>query len=119
MTTEPGSPCPAAMLAKSLLDVWLSGDQCTLRLELERLSRAPELPADSEDPDRLELLKCMAGRMKDAPDLYAPRCESPRTGVWLDMLHHLSIGCGLAHESTSAPARQSIDLKCAPAIAGN
>jgi hypothetical protein len=94
-----------------------------LRLELEQLSRVTE-PEESEEPDRLELLRYMARRMKDAPDLFTPRCESPRTGVWLDMLQHLSIGCGLAYESPSSRARQGVDprcvdLQCAPAIAGD
>ena len=82
--------CPAAMLARSILDVWLSGDRCRLRLELERVTSMP-LPSDVDDQsDRLELLKSIAGRMAESTDLFAPRRASPRIGAWLDLLDHLS-----------------------------
>jgi hypothetical protein len=29
-------------------------------------------------------------RMKESPDLFTERAESPRAGVWFDLLHHLS-----------------------------
>ena len=86
--------CPATALAKSILDVWLSGDQRRLRLELDSVERM-SLPVDSDD--RCELLKSIAGKMQQSPDLYASRTESPRVGTWLDLLHHLSGESTLIH----------------------
>ena len=87
--------CPAAALAKSLLDVWLSGDHGRLHQELDRVSRVSLIPRDEEEDDCVELLKSIAMRMKESPDLFAAgtvnlRDESPRAGVWFDLLHHLS-----------------------------
>jgi len=82
--------CPAAVLAKSLLDVWLSGDHGRLHRELDRVSRISLNAGDEEEDDRVELLKSIAMRMKESPDLFAARDESPRAGVWFDLLHHLS-----------------------------
>ncbi len=84
--------CPAAVLAKSLLDVWLSGDRASLHRELDRVSL---LPADEDADDRVELLKSIAMRMKESPDLFdAGDCnshaENPRAAAWFDLLHHLS-----------------------------
>ncbi len=80
----------AAMLARTLLDTWLSGDLCRLHRELERLAAAPE-PSDAGDErDRVDLLRSLARRMREASDLYEPRSGSPRTGTWLDLLVHLS-----------------------------
>jgi hypothetical protein len=83
--------CPAAVLAKSLLDVWLSGDPARLRQELDRVSGASSIPGDEDGEDRVELLKSIAMRMKESPDLFATCDESPRAGVWFDLLHHLSV----------------------------
>jgi hypothetical protein len=79
--------CPAAVLAKSLLDVWLSGDPARLHRELDRVSL---IHGDEDVDDRVELLKSIAMRMKESPDLCAARDESPSAGVWFDLLHHLS-----------------------------
>lgn len=83
--------CPAATLAKSLLEVWLSGDRCRLRLELQHVSMTPVPSEEDDEWDRIELLKSIAWRMRHASDLFAPRCESPRTATWLDLLDHLSV----------------------------
>jgi hypothetical protein len=82
--------CPAAVLAKSLLDVWLSGDHHRLRQELDHVTRVPQAPADDEERDRVELLRSIALRMTESTDLFATRGENPRVGVWFDLLHHLS-----------------------------
>lgn len=82
--------CPSAVLAKSLLDVWLSGDRAGLHRELDRVSGVSLLPGDEDGDDRVELLKSIAMRMKESPDLFTERAESPRAGVWFDLLHHLS-----------------------------
>lgn len=82
--------CPAAALAKSLLEVWLSGDRYRLRLELERISLTRDLPAAGDESDRIELLKSLAGRMRDSSELFTSRSDSPRVEIWLDLLAHLS-----------------------------
>lgn len=82
--------CPATTLAKSLLDVWLSGDQRRLRLELRNVGQISLLSGSEDSCDRFELLKSIAGRMRESPDLFASRSESPRLGTWFDLLHHLS-----------------------------
>ncbi|HEU5021467.1 MAG TPA: hypothetical protein VFT60_06235 [Bryobacteraceae bacterium] len=89
--------CPAAALAKSLLDVWLSGDHARLRQELDHVSRVSVSFNDEEEGDRVELLKSIAMRMQESPDLFATRDESPRVGVWFDLLHHLSAESSLVN----------------------
>jgi hypothetical protein len=70
--------------------VWLSGDRSQLGEELDRIALAPEPQVPDDDSDRIELLRSIAGRMKNAADLSGRRCESPRTAAWLDLLNHLS-----------------------------
>jgi hypothetical protein len=82
--------CPAAMLAKSLLEVWLSGDKRLLRLTVEQLSQMGAVQGGNDESDRIELVKSIAWRMENASDLFTPRRESARTGAWLDLLDHLS-----------------------------
>lgn len=91
---------PAAVLAKSLLDLWLSGDYYRLRLALEDVSLAPVPLTTNDERDRIELLRGMASRMKESSDLFTPRRESPRAGTWLDLLHHLSVASSPASLST-------------------
>ncbi|HEY4085592.1 MAG TPA: hypothetical protein VGM43_06615 [Bryobacteraceae bacterium] len=86
--------CPAAVLAKSLLDVWLSGDRARLHQELDRVSL---ILGDEDVDDRVELLKSIAMRMKESPDLLTASDESPRAGVWFDLLHHLSADSSLVN----------------------
>jgi hypothetical protein len=81
---------PAELLAKSLLDVWLSGNQPRLRTVLDDIALMP-LPLDtSHDFERIDLLKCVAWRMKESEGLFTPQAESPLTKVWFDLLRHLS-----------------------------
>ena len=82
--------CPPERLAKSILDVWLSGDRYQLRRELERVSELPASQDFNDGSDRLELLKSIASRMADSSDLFAPRKTNPRVIAWLDLLGHLS-----------------------------
>ena len=82
--------CPVSDLARSLLNVWLSGDRYRLRLELDRVTQMPISAEPDEEWDRVELLKSLAQRMREASDLFTPRSESPRIGVWLDLLHHFA-----------------------------
>lgn len=83
--------CQAAVLAKSLLEVWLSGDRYRLRLELEKVFMAPGSSEKDDEGDRFELLRQIAWRMSESSDLFTPRSQSPRTAAWLDLLDHLSV----------------------------
>lgn len=87
--------CPAAVLARTLLEVWLSGDGVRLDEELIYLSRMPDLPEspdlrESDESDRASLLKSIAARMKASDDCLSPGSASPRAEAWLSLLHHLS-----------------------------
>lgn len=82
--------CPAAALARTLLEVWLSGDRYRLRLELERIALTGEFPATSDESDRIDLLKSLARRMRESSELFTLPSDSPRVGIWLDLLNHLS-----------------------------
>ena len=107
-------PCQAAVMARSLLELWRSGDQPRLLSELEHVSLAPEPAEQNDESDRIDLLKCMAWRMKEAADLFAPRSESPRIGIWLDLLDHLS--ASVSSEVHGSGANQRFDLYSAPSI---
>jgi hypothetical protein len=81
---------PAGLLAKSLLDVWLSGNRHHLRTVLEDIALMP-YPMDADHEfECLDLLKCVAWRMKESEELFTPYAESARTTVWFDLLRNLS-----------------------------
>jgi len=83
--------CPAGTLAKSLLEVWLSGNRHLLRLTVERLTQMPAGSEASDESDRIELVKCIALRMENAADVFTPQPENAQTGAWLHLLDHLSV----------------------------
>ncbi len=91
------SACPAAILAKSLLEAWLSGDKRLLRLTVEQLSQMQAAPEASDESDRIELVKCIAWRMESASGLSTLRRESAQTGAWLSLLGHLSAAASSAN----------------------
>jgi len=81
---------PAELLAKSLLDVWLSGNRHHLRTVLEDIALMP-FPVDTNHEfERLDLLKCVAWRMKESEEFFTPYEESAQAKVWFDLLRHLS-----------------------------
>jgi hypothetical protein len=81
---------PTKLLAKSLLDVWLSGDRRRLRTALADIARTPFPAETNPEYERIDLLKCVAGRMNEAGEYFMPDAASPRTKMWLDLLQHLS-----------------------------
>jgi hypothetical protein len=90
---------PAELLAKSLLDVWLSGNGHHLRTVLDDIALM-DFPLDTnQECERLDLLKCVAWRMKESEELFTPYAESAQTKVWFDLLRHLS--ARLPHEPGS------------------
>ena len=82
-------PRPEA-LAKSLLEVWLSGDRRRLRMELENMSFLTPPPETNVEFERIDLLKCVAWRMKESAALLTPYSEDPRIKIWFDLLRHLA-----------------------------
>lgn len=88
---SPKNVAQPALLAKSLLEVWLSGDRYRLRLEVEKVFTTPGSSESDDEWDRIELLRNIAWRMRESSDLFAPRNESPRAAAWLDLLDHLSV----------------------------
>jgi len=79
--------------AARLLDVWVSGDQQRLIIELTDMAN-PGTGSEAEETDkgREELLLCVVRQMMNEPDLYASRAEKLHLGVWLDLLAHLAEG---------------------------
>lgn len=105
---------PAEVLAKSLLDVWLSGDRHKLRLALDDISILP-LPAETNDEfERIDLLRCVAWRMKESADLSAAFAENPSSGIWFDLLRHLSNPPSL--RTASFESSVFCDLDSVPAV---
>jgi hypothetical protein len=83
--------CSASVLAKSLLEVWLSHDGSRLRDELDYLSCMPDLPEIDDESDRVDLLKGIASRMRESSDISASQPDDAAIGTWLSLLHHLSV----------------------------
>jgi hypothetical protein len=81
---------PAHILARSLLEVWLLGDRRQLGMHLEGLSLLPLPPEKNDEFERIDLLKCVAWRMKESAEPLTPFLESPRTKIWFDLLRHLA-----------------------------
>lgn len=81
--------CSSQILAAMLLDAWLSGDRCRLLWEVDRTAALRPVPADGAECDRMEILAGIAYEMASA-DLFAPRTENARIGVWMDLLDHLA-----------------------------
>ena len=82
--------CPAALLARSLLIAWTSGDRRRMRERLGSVFQLASPPEASDDFERVELLKSIAGSMNESSDLFLPRSENQRVAIWLDLLNHLA-----------------------------
>jgi hypothetical protein len=99
--------CSASVLAKSLLEVWLSQDGPRLRDELDYLSCMPDLPETDDESDRVDLLKGIASRMKDSSALFTSHPDDPGVHTWLSLLHHLSAADVLAGMSENRSGNTS------------
>ena len=83
-------PSLAVRQAQSLLRAWVCGDLPRLRAELDR-STFVLSPSDSHpECEQLELLKSVAGQMRNCRDLYAERSSDPQLGLCVDLLVHLA-----------------------------
>ena len=79
-------------MAETLLHVWIGGDPVRLERELDRAESASVDSRDSEEGERLQLLKAVACRMRSCPDLFASRSADLGLDVCVDMLVHLAGG---------------------------
>jgi hypothetical protein len=80
----------AAQLAENLLHTWTRGEFNGLELELNRAAKSPLDAPDDEERERLQLVKSIAVRMKDCPDVFAPRSIDPGLDSCLDLLAHVA-----------------------------
>jgi hypothetical protein len=80
----------AVRQAQSLLRAWVCGDLPRLRAELDRSTFISINPDSHPDCEQLELLKSVAGQMRNCRDLYAERSTDPQLGLCVDLLVHLA-----------------------------
>jgi len=77
-------------LAEALLRAWIIGDPDRVHQELVRTGfLEPEID-DSEEAERIQLLKAIVQRMQNCPDLFAPRSTDPGLDLCVDLLAHLA-----------------------------
>ena len=84
------APSVAVRQAQSLLRAWVCGDLPRLRAELDRSTFIPAISDAHPECEQLELLKSVAGQMRNCRDLYAERSMDPQLGLCVDLLVHLA-----------------------------
>ncbi len=77
-------------LAESLLRAWIIGDAERVHIELHRSGFVETDFDEGEEAERIQLLKAIAQRMRDCPDLFAPRSADPGLDICVDLLAHLA-----------------------------
>jgi hypothetical protein len=87
---ESTTPSVAVRQAQSLLRAWVCGDLPRLRAELDRSTFIPIISDAHPECEQLELLKSVAGQMRNCRDLYAERSSDPQLGLCVDLLVHLA-----------------------------
>jgi len=80
----------AVRQAQSLLRAWVCGDLPRLRAELDRSTFLFPISDTHAESEQLELLKSVAGQMRNCRDLYAERSSDPQLGLCVDLLVHLA-----------------------------
>jgi hypothetical protein len=83
-------PPAAGHIAKNLLHAWIGGDLSRLEVELDRTTASPLDEPDDDEMERLQLVKCIAARMKDCPNMFASRSTDPGLDSCVDLLAHLA-----------------------------
>lgn len=83
-------PPVAVHIAENLLHAWVRGDLDRLEVELDRTTESPFDEPDDEEMERLQLLKSIAARMKDCPNMFATRSTDPGLDLCVDLLAHLA-----------------------------
>jgi hypothetical protein len=87
---EACAPSLAVRQAQSLLRAWVCGDLPRLRAELDRSTFIAAAADSHPESEQLELLKSVAGQMRNCRDLYAERSTDPQLGLCVDLLVHLA-----------------------------
>ena len=77
-------------LAEALLRAWIVGDAHKVSAELERSGYIESDLEEGEEAERIQLLKAIAQRMQNCPDLFAPRSTDPGLDLCVDLLAHLA-----------------------------
>lgn len=81
----------SSSLAEALLGAWIIGDAKKVNVELLRSGFVdPDMVDESEEAERIQLLKAIAQRMQTCPDLFAPRSKDPGLDLCVDLLAHLA-----------------------------
>jgi hypothetical protein len=79
-------------LAESLLRAWIIGDAEKVQNEIRRSGYVEPDLDEGEEAERIQLLKAVAQRLQDCPDLFAPRSSDPGLDLCVDLLAHLAGG---------------------------
>jgi hypothetical protein len=77
-------------LAESLLRAWIIGDVEKVHVEIRRSGYVEPDYDEGEEAERIQLLKAVAQRLGDCPDLFAPRTADPGLDLCVDLLAHLA-----------------------------
>jgi hypothetical protein len=83
------SPSLASRLAGDLLRAWVSGDAVKVNAELEHSISAPFEVCDTSEEERRLMLKAVAARMRECPDLFEPKSQDLALAVCVRLLGHL------------------------------
>jgi hypothetical protein len=83
------SPSLASRSAEDLLKAWVSGEPARIDAQLERISSLPFEPCDTGEGERRNMLRAVAVRMRECPDLLAPKHQDPVLEVCVRLLSHL------------------------------
>lgn len=79
----------AGRLAEDLLRAWISGDMDKVSEELERSSSIPTGASDTGEQERRHLLRAVAERMRNCPDLLEEQGGNPVVELCVHLLGHL------------------------------
>jgi hypothetical protein len=76
-------------MAEDLLIAWISGDAVRVNQELERSISVPIEACDAGEEERRRLIKVVAGRMRNCPDLLESHSQSPELKLCVCLLGRL------------------------------
>ena len=79
----------AGRMAEDLLRAWICGDAVRVHTELERSISVPVEACDAGEGERRRLIKAVAGRMRNCPDLLESQSQSPELKLCVCLLGRL------------------------------
>ena len=79
----------AGRMAEDLLIAWISGDAVRVHTELERSISVPVEACDAGEEERRRLIKVVAGRMRNCPDLLESHSQSAELKLCVCLLGRL------------------------------